>query len=179
MSTSERVAALRAFAEKGYHKAKAAKLLGITRTAVGRLCKANGIEMVNKACTRDLTLRRVAAMREMADLDRTATEVSILLSIEPSRVSQIRRDFGITLRKPKQGRPGRLREYILRNIRKGVVQPAVIADKYGTSVNSISATMSTLRKEGVIPPVRKAKPKRISGDLSYFHISSAVNYQKW
>lgn len=126
----------------------------------------------------ELTRRRAAAMREMADLGCTASDVSALLDIDLSRVCEISRDFGIRLKKARMGKPPKLKEFILRNARKGI-SPSQIAERYGTSANSVNATMSALRRAGELPPVRRINPKRISGDLSYFHISSAVNYQKW
>ena len=155
MSTSERVAALRAFAEKGYHKAKAAKLLGITRTAVGRLCKANGIEMVNKACTRDITLRRVAAMREMAGLGCTADQISILLGIDTARVSQLRIKYGIPISPAKKGKRPWLQNRILRDFGKSGITPSIMGARYGTSANSVSVRMNQMRKEGKLPPVQQ------------------------
>jgi len=154
-SVGERVAALRAFADLGYHKAKAAKLLGVTRTAVGRLCKAHGIEMVNKACTRDITLRRVAAMREMAELGRTAEQVSMLLEIDPARVSQLRKQYGITLKAARKGRAPWLQEHILRDYGKPGMRPSVMGERYGTSASVVSVRLSQLRKEGKLPPVQQ------------------------
>ena len=125
----------------------------------------------------EITRRRAAAMVEMGNLGCTASDVAMLLEIELSRVSQIGKDFGIRLPKARKGRPPILREYILKHFGKGGMMIPAIAERFGTTPNSVSATISTLRRNGELPPIRK--PIRASGDLSYFHISSAVNYQKW
>lgn len=124
-----------------------------------------------------LTRRRAAALREMADLGCTSVQAAMLLQIDKARVSQIKKDFGITMPKGVAIKPDWLRRLILRDFGKPGITDSVMATRYGTTANSISATISKLRREGVLPPSPRSHPKR--HDLSYFHISSAVNYQKW
>lgn len=103
----------------------------------------------------EVTLRQVAAMREMADLGMTAVQVAGLLNMEKSRVSQLRKRFGITFKSAPAVRPAWLRKLILRDYGKPGMTPSVMSERYSTTSNCISARMSQLRKEGKLPPVQQ------------------------
>jgi hypothetical protein len=123
----------------------------------------------------ELTLRRVAALREMADLGCTIMQACILLELDYGSIYFLRHKFGISLRDGRRGRPSRIRERVLRDYGKDGMTPAVMAERYGTSANSVSATISNLRRDGKLPP-RHQKPDKPFGGFAYLHMSSAVNY---
>ncbi len=120
----------------------------------------------------DITLRRAAAMREMASLGCDKTTVAILLDLDTSRVSQIAARFGIPLREARIGRPGWLQDFILRDFGKSWAKPSVMAQRYGTSRSVVNATICRLRKEGRLPPARKHKAPRVASykkvELAWF-----------
>lgn len=104
---------------------------------------------------RELTLRQVAAMREMADLGITAVQVAGLMNMEKARVSELRKRFGITFKEAPAVRPAWLKKLILRDYGKPGMTPAVMGERYATTANCVSARMSQLRKEGKLPPVQQ------------------------
>ena len=102
-----------------------------------------------------LTLRRVAAMREMADLGIPAIQVAMLLDIEKAKVSELRKKFGITFKPAKKGKPAWLQKLIIRDYGKPGMTVPVMAERYGTTSESIYVRMAQLRKEGKLPPVQE------------------------
>jgi hypothetical protein len=109
----------------------------------------------------EITLRRAAAMREMASLGCDKTRVAILLDLDTSRVSQIAARFGIPLPEARIGRPGWLQDFILRDFSKSWATPSIMAQRYGTSRSVVNATICRLRKEGKLPPSRKARVRSV------------------
>lgn len=101
----------------------------------------------------ELTLRRAAAMREMGALGLSAEKASILLDIDSARASQIRKMFKIFMPDGRLGRVAWLEKRIVRDF--GKIPPRVMAERYGTSQNSINVRVHQLRAAGKLPPVQK------------------------
>jgi len=127
----------------------------------------------------ELTLRRAAAIREIGALGFSAEHAAMLLQIESARVSQIRAYFKIPMPDGRVGRPGWLQQRVLKDYGKEGMTPAVMAERYATSRNSVSVRISELRKQGKLPQINGSVANPQSLGLSYFRMSSAVNYQKW
>lgn len=119
----------------------------------------------------ELTKRRAAAMREMAELGCTATDVAMLLGIDPARVCQIRKAFGISFRQARKGRPPWLQEFILRDFGKDGMTPKAMGERYCSSAESVSVRISQLRKEGKLPPSSRIKNHLHSSENSVISIS--------
>lgn len=206
--TLRRAAALREMADLGCYKAKAARLLRIDRSLVGRICRVHsvqmpdgirvhdvqqrteimrtmfnagrskkqvadflgisrsrisqlvgeygiGIERRTKKQVRELTLRRSFALMEMADLGLSQIQAAILLDVFPARISLICKNFGIDMAPARKGRPGWLRERILRDFGKPGMTASVMTERYGCRPKSVDVTIHRLRKEGKLPPVQQ------------------------
>lgn len=154
-SAIKRAAALRELAELGCHKARAAKLLRITRTQVERLCRRHSINIPNKCRVTELTWKRVAALREMADLGLIRSQAAVLLDIDLVRVGQLVTAHKIPMRRAPNTKPGWLRSLILRDFGKPGITHAIMAKRYGATENSVAVTIHQLRKEGKLPPVQQ------------------------
>lgn len=103
----------------------------------------------------ELTMRRVAALREMADLGCTIMQACTLLDLDYGSIYFLRKKFIIHLKDGRRGRPTRIRDRIVRDYGKEGITSSKMAERYGTSVNSICATIWLLRKEGKLPPVQQ------------------------
>lgn len=206
--TLRRVAALKEMAGLGCCKAKAARLLKVDRSLIGRICRIHSVQMpdgirvpnvqrrtevmttmlnagrpqkhvaeflgisrsrlsqligeygvsfarATYKRTRDLTLRRSFALREMATLDVTQVQAAILMEIAPERVSQLCKEFDIHMTPAKKGRPGWLTQRILRDFGKPGMTPSIMTERYGCHPKSVDVTICRLRKEGKLPPVQQ------------------------
>lgn len=107
------------------------------------------------SATTQLTLKRVAALREMADLGCTTMAACSLLELDYGSIYYLNDKYGINLRACKLGRPGRIRDKILRDFGKPGLTQSMMAARYGTTKPSIRVIISQLRKEGKLPPVQQ------------------------
>lgn len=101
-----------------------------------------------KRSIRPRQLRRAAIVSEMASLGCGQFEASIILGVESSTVHRICKRFGIEMRGRKGPKPW-LRSRILRDYRHGVT-PTLLAEKYGTSAESVRGAISRLKASGAI-----------------------------
>jgi len=115
----------------------------------------------------DLTLRRIAALRELADLGRTINDACILLDVDYGSIYHLRKKFNIELKDARMGRPGRIRTKILRDHGKPGMTNVAMAERYGTTRQSIGVIVNNLRKEGKLPPSShpRVKPAKLASEL--------------
>lgn len=108
-------------------------------------------------------LRRAAIVRELASLGLYQEQIAILLDVDPTSVIYIIRRFGIDVqaRGRSGGRPW-LRSRILRDFGKDGVTPSVMAERYGTTRNSVGVTIHKLRSEGLLPPSKRGKVRPVN-----------------
>jgi len=140
---------------------KIAQALGVSKSRISGLLQEYGIEYSNAAGrpSAALTLRRVAAIQEFATLGLSQNQASILLDIEPCSVSHLCKRFKIRMM-DKRGRRPILTNMIIRDYGKEGMTTAVMAERYSTTTNSVSATISRLRNEGRLPP-KPGEAKRV------------------
>lgn len=103
----------------------------------------------------ELTLRRVAALREMADLGCTIMQACILFDLDYGSIYFLRKKFDISLKDGRLGRPGKIRQKVLRDFSKEGITYTMMAERYGSTRRSIGAIVCQLRKEGKLPPVQE------------------------
>lgn len=99
----------------------------------------------------NLTLRRAAALREMASLGVTMSQASILFDLSPGGVSYIIDRFGIVLPRGRAGGKPWLQDRIIRDFGKDGVTAKVLAERNGTTENCVKVTIHRLRKAGLLP----------------------------
>lgn len=102
-----------------------------------------------------LTLRRVAALREMADLGRTKIDACSLMDLDYGSIYYLNAKYRINLRPCRIGRPGRIREKVMRDFNKEGIDYTMMAERYGTTRQSVRVIVCQLRKEGKLPPVQE------------------------
>jgi hypothetical protein len=100
-------------------------------------------------------MRRVAALREMADLGCTKIDACSLLDLEYGSIYFLSKKFSIDLRASRLGRPGHVREKIIRDFAKEGINYTMMAERYGTTRQSVRVIVCQLRKEGKLPPVQE------------------------
>lgn len=105
--------------------------------------------------TRQITLKRVAALREMADLGCTTMDACALLDVDQGSIYYLCEKYGIRLRGCRIGRPGHVRDRILRDFGKTGLNYSMMAERYGTTASSVRVVVHQLRKEGKLPPVQQ------------------------
>jgi hypothetical protein len=106
--------------------------------------------MTKPGYRRPITLRRLAIIRELADLGCSITEAAILCGVEPACISQYGRRFGVVMRDGRRSDPW-LRRRVLRDFGKGMTY-AEMAERYGTTKNAIGVTVHKLRQDGLLLP---------------------------
>jgi len=89
---------------------------------------------------REITLRRAAALRELASLGIHASRAASLLDIDPVRVHQIKQQFGIPLPKRPADVDTPLRQAIRRGYEAGLSYHQ-IAERAGTTYGSVKTTV--------------------------------------
>lgn len=100
---------------------------------------------------KDITYRRAAALREMASLGVCGYDAAMAMYVSPSLVDKIKKQFNIVMPLGKGGPKPRLKQAILRDYPREVVSAEAMAERYGSTSNSITVTIHKLRKEGRIP----------------------------
>lgn len=95
--------------------------------------------------------KTAAALGEMASLGLTVDECCAVLEITPSWFYYVQRKHPFP--SPPDGRRNRgwLAERIKRDYRHGLTS-GQMAERYGTSANSVKVTICNLRKSGILPP---------------------------
>lgn len=138
-------------------RVRMAQTLGVSKSRVSSMLKEYGIAYSNNAGrpNSSLTKRRVAALREFADLGLSQIQSAIFLDIEPCSVSHLCKRFSIAM-KGKPGKPPILTNKIIRDFGKEGMSVSAMAARYGTSANTVSGTIHRLRKEGKLPPIALA-----------------------
>lgn len=106
------------------------------------------------------TLRRAAIIRELASLGRTQVQAAIVCDVSPNAIGRYCRLFDISLRRAPAGKPSWLKELIMRDYGKEGVTATVMAERYGSTPNSIAVRISQLRKAGLLPPTKGANMPR-------------------
>ena len=92
--------------------------------------------------TRPSTYRRAAYIRELASLGLWQTKIAELLDMEPVRVHQIGKQFGIAFSRKPNSR-GKFHEAIRKGYAAGL-SPAQIAERNGSTTASIRVTACRL-----------------------------------
>lgn len=99
---------------------------------------------------KDITYRRAAALREMGSLGVCGYDAAIAMYVSPSLVDKLKRQFNIVMPLGRVGPKPYLKQSILRDYTKGMTIDAM-AERYGSTVNSVTVTICKLRKEGRLP----------------------------
>ncbi len=148
---------IRSMLRRGMSRVAVAKRLGVCRSRVSQMLVEYEIDRPPRQGRRrsHLTLRRVAALREMATLDRSQNQAAILFSMEPSSISQLCKTHGIKMSDQRRKRNSGLRKLILRDFGKPGVTNSTMSERYGMTPGSISVAIHHLRKEGKLPPVQQ------------------------
>lgn len=151
----KREEALRSMVSRGMPRRRIAERLGLTRSSVCRMLHEYGIDDSRTRGKRSqkTTLRRAAALREMADLGRSKTQAAILFGVDPSTVGYICKSFGIAMRDGRNRGANWLQQRIIRDY--GKVPPGTMIERYNSTPGAVYASLSRLRKEGKLPPVQQ------------------------
>lgn len=111
----------------------------------------------------DITLRRAAATRELTDLGLRPYDIAVLLQCDLGMIYGYLRKFNIPWTRRKSHKDAWLTRLILRDFGKPGMTSKIMAERYGTSQNCISASICRLRNAGKLPPSMhsRAKPANI------------------
>lgn len=144
---------IRGMLRRGKSRVEVANHLGIGRSRLSQLLVDLHIDPPErpKRLSSHLTLRRACALREMSDLGRTQNQAAILLQVDPPRISQICKKFGVKMKDGRRGRPAWLAERILRDFGKPGMTSSIMTERYAASPKSVDVTINRLRKAGKLP----------------------------
>lgn len=148
---------IRSMLRRGMSRVAVAQRLGLCRSRVSQMLVEYGIDLPPRQGRRrsHLTLRRVAALREMATLGTSQTGAAVLFSMEPASIGRICRVYGVKMPHHRSKAEARISRLILRDFGKPGITLSVMAERYQASRNSIDVTVHRLRKEGKLPPVQE------------------------
>ncbi len=91
----------------------------------------------------------------MGDLGCTIIDACTLLDLDYGSIYFLRKKFNIKLKDGRLGRPGKIRQKVLRDFKKEGLTYEMMAERYGSTRKSIAVIVCQLRKEGKLPPVQQ------------------------
>jgi hypothetical protein len=100
------------------------------------------------------TAKRIAVLRELASLGITQAQAATLTGVSPPWICELCKKGEVSMPKGKPGNTDNwLERRLLRDHHLGLSQ-SVMAERYGTSRNSVAVTIHRLRQAGKLPPVQ-------------------------
>lgn len=109
-----------------------------------------------KGTSRSRTLKRICVLRELGTMGITVSRAAELTDVTIQTIYALLYKGGFKMPRGRCGPPPRIQSKILRDFGKEGMTPRVMAQRYGTSANSIRVRMCQMRKEGKLPPLHQS-----------------------